>query len=71
MALGLQERGWDVEVLMTCAMDHHSWANVVRPGPSVEEGLRVWRFPAVNDRVDEHQEMERRILHGERLTLAE
>ena len=71
MALGLQERGWDVEVLTTCAMDHHSWANVVAPGESVEEGLRVRRFPAVNDRGDEHQELEGRILRGERLTMAE
>lgn len=71
MALGLQERGWDVEVLTTCAMDHHSWANVAPPGESVEEGLRVRRFPAVNDRVDEHQELERRVLHGEHLTPAE
>jgi hypothetical protein len=70
-ALGLQERGWAVEVLTTCAMDHHSWANVVPPGESVEHGLRVRRFPAVNDRVDEHQELERRILRGGRLTLAE
>ena len=71
MALGLQERGWAVEVFTTCAMDHHSWANVVPPGESVEQGLRVRRFPAVNDRVDEHQELERRILRGGRLTLAE
>jgi glycosyltransferase involved in cell wall biosynthesis len=71
MAAGLQERGWDVEVLTSCATDHHSWANVVPPGQSVEDGLHVRRFPVVNHHQPERQELERRILAGERLTPAE
>ena len=71
LANGLQERGRDVEILTTCATDHHSWANVLPPGEAVEGGLRVHRFPVVNDRVGEHQELERRILAGERLSAAE
>ena len=70
MAAGLQERGWDVEVLTTCASDHHSWANVLPPGESVEGGLRVRRFPTVNPR-PERQELERRILAGEPMRPAE
>ncbi len=27
MATGLAARGWDVEVLTTCARDHFTWAN--------------------------------------------
>jgi glycosyltransferase involved in cell wall biosynthesis len=71
MAAGLQERGWDVEVLTSCATDHHAWANVVPPGRSVEDGLHVRRFPVVNHHRPERQELERRILAGERLTPAE
>jgi glycosyltransferase involved in cell wall biosynthesis len=71
MGAGLQERGWDVEILTTCATDHHTWVDVLPPGESVESGLRVRRFPAVNDRVDEHRALEQRILDGERLGPAE
>ncbi len=71
MAIGLRERGWDVDVLTTCATDHHSWANVLPAGESVEDGLRVRRFPARNGREAERQELERRILDGERLSPAE
>lgn len=71
MAAGLQQRGWDVEVLTTCATDHHSWANVRPPGESVEDGLRVRRFPVADRPGREREELERRILAGERLTPAE
>ena len=31
-AHGLAERGYEVEVLTTCALDHYTWANVFPPG---------------------------------------
>jgi glycosyltransferase involved in cell wall biosynthesis len=71
MGARLQERGWDVEILTTCATDHHTWVDVLPPGESVEGGLRVRRFPVVNDRVDEHRALEQRIRDGERLGAAE
>lgn len=48
-AQGLVERGWDVDILTTCAIDHHTWANAHAPGSFVEEGVRVHRFPTVHD----------------------
>jgi len=46
-AYGFAERGHDVEVLTTCALDHFSWANELPAGESVEKGLTVRRFPTV------------------------
>ena len=48
-AQGLVERGWEVDLLTTCAIDHHTWANAHPPGEFVEEGVRVRRFPTVRD----------------------
>jgi glycosyltransferase involved in cell wall biosynthesis len=48
-AQGLVERGWEVEILTTCAIDHHTWANAHPPGSFVEAGVRVRRFPTVHD----------------------
>ena len=48
-AHGLVARGWEVDILTTCAVDHHTWANVHPPGAFVDEGVRVVRFPAVRD----------------------
>lgn len=44
IAIGLAGRGWDVEVLTTCAIDHYSWANELPPGYTTEDGLPVRRF---------------------------
>lgn len=44
---GLAERGWDVEVLTTCARDHFTWENTEPPGLSEVDGITVHRFPAV------------------------
>ena len=48
-AQGLVERGWEVDLLTTCAIDHHTWANAHPSGSLVEEGVRVHRFPTVHD----------------------
>lgn len=54
VAHGLADRGWEVEVLTTCARDHHTWTNVEPPGPSIERTaggaeVLVRRFPVVRD----------------------
>ena len=46
----LAARGRDVTVLTTCALDHQTWANHFPPGESVERGVRVVRFPTVQQR---------------------
>jgi glycosyltransferase involved in cell wall biosynthesis len=35
---------WTSEVATTCAVDHETWANVLEPGESREDGLLVRRF---------------------------
>jgi glycosyltransferase involved in cell wall biosynthesis len=47
MAIGLAARGWDVDVLTTCARDHFTWENEFPPGVESLEGVTVHRFPAV------------------------
>jgi glycosyltransferase involved in cell wall biosynthesis len=46
-AEGLAARGWEVDALTTCASDHIGWANDLPAGESVENGVRVLRFPTV------------------------
>jgi glycosyltransferase involved in cell wall biosynthesis len=47
-AIGFAGRGWSVEVLTTCAVDHYTWANVLPLGLSEEDGVVVRRFPTVH-----------------------
>lgn len=49
VAHGLTARGWQVDVLTTCARDHHTWANHYPAGTTVDEGVTVRRFPVVQD----------------------
>jgi glycosyltransferase involved in cell wall biosynthesis len=46
-AFGFAARGYDVEVVTTCAVDHYSWANELPEGTSEENGVLVRRFAAV------------------------
>lgn len=48
-ATGFARRGWDVEVLTTCAVDHYSWANEMPAGASEENGVVVRRFPTIRE----------------------
>jgi glycosyltransferase involved in cell wall biosynthesis len=48
-AEGLAERGWQIDVLTTCARDHFSWANEYPEGEEQVGKLRVIRFPTVLD----------------------
>ena len=48
MAHGLAQRGWEVDILTTCARDHFTWANEFPPGVTEgADGVTVRRFPAV------------------------
>jgi glycosyltransferase involved in cell wall biosynthesis len=46
-ARGLAGRGHQVEVLTTCAENHHTWENVLEPGVETEDGVTVRRFLTV------------------------
>jgi glycosyltransferase involved in cell wall biosynthesis len=41
----LTARGLPVEILTTCAVDHHTWANEYPPGMAYVNGVLVHRFP--------------------------
>jgi len=47
IALGLVERGWEVEVLTTCAVNPYTWANELPEGAQEDGGLVVRRFANV------------------------
>lgn len=47
VAIGLAARGWEIEVLTTCAINHYTWANDLPEGTSQEDGVTVRRFPTV------------------------
>jgi glycosyltransferase involved in cell wall biosynthesis len=71
MARRLQTRGWEVEILTTCALDHHTWENVLPAGKSMEDGLLVHRFPVVTTPGPERARLEQAILSGAPLRLHE
>jgi glycosyltransferase involved in cell wall biosynthesis len=71
MARRLHDRGWEVEILTTCALDHYTWENVLPAGKAMEDGLLVRRFPAVNPPNPERGELEHAILTGASLRLQE
>ena len=48
-AHGFAARGWEVEVLTTCARDHYTWANAYEAGSTKDGDVTVRRFPTVHD----------------------
>ena len=46
-AEGLAVRGWDVDVLTTCARDHYTWRNEYSPGVTKLPGMTIRRFQVV------------------------
>lgn len=64
-------RGWEVEVLTTCARDHFSWANEYQAGTERDGDVVVRRFPTVVTRDPERARLEKEILWGGELTVAE
>ena len=71
MGRRLQARGWEVEILTTCALDHHTWENVLPAGKAMEDGLLVRRFPVVTTPSPERGQLEQAILSGAPLRLHE
>lgn len=49
VAHGFADRGWEVEVLTTCARDHYTWANHYPAGIERDGPVTVRRFPVVKD----------------------
>ena len=49
VAHGLTARGWTVDVLTTCARDHHTWANHYPAATTNDAGVSVTRFKVVDD----------------------
>ncbi|HET9444459.1 MAG TPA: glycosyltransferase [Acidimicrobiales bacterium] len=48
-AHGLAARGWEVEILTTCARSHYTWENAYEPGTSTDGELTIRRFATVVD----------------------
>lgn len=72
VAHGLGRRGWQVDILTTCARDHFTWKNEYPPGVSNDDGVTIRRFPTVVD-TDRRNRMrfEAALLSGATLTLNE
>jgi glycosyltransferase involved in cell wall biosynthesis len=72
VAHGLAERGWEVEVLTTCARDHFTWANEYAEGVEEDGKVVVRRFATVLDtpRI-ERQHFDELVLAGHRLDITE
>jgi len=68
----LAGRGWEVEILTTCARDHYTWANAYPAGSERHGDLTVFRFPVVHPRdASQWQGLDRRIRLGSSLSMAE
>jgi glycosyltransferase involved in cell wall biosynthesis len=68
----LAARGWEVEILTTCARSHFTWANEYPAGTERHGDLSVFRFPIVHpDDATEWLGLERRIRLGAVLSMAE
>ncbi len=67
-AQGLAERGYEVDVLTTCAQDHFTWANEFPPGVAADGSVTVRRFPTLQNR-DHHgwDRAQEKILSGDQL----
>lgn len=48
-AHGLAARGWQVDILTTCARSHYTWQNAYAPGSFSDGAVTVHRFPTVHD----------------------
>ncbi|MGI8936803.1 MAG: glycosyltransferase family 4 protein [Iamia sp.] len=77
VAHGLADRGWEVDVLTTCARDHYTWANEESAGASSERTAsgaeaRIRRFPMVRDTSGQDRaRVEVALAAGEQPTLAD
>ena len=68
-ARGFARRGYEVEILTTCARSHFSWANEFDDGTSEDQGVVIRRFPTVTSRHRlKSSGLENRVLRGGRLS---
>ena len=68
----LAGRGWEIDILTTCARDHYTWANAYPAGSERHGDLTVFRFPVVHPRESSlWQSLDRRIRLGSSLSMAE
>ncbi len=71
-ARGLAARGYNVEVLTTCARSHFSWANEFDPGTFIDRGVTVRRFKTVTGAgLRSRFGLDQRVQRGERLDSGE
>jgi len=72
VAHGLAGRGWTVDVLTTCAVDHFTWANELPAGSSTDGLVNLRRFPVVNDTPGQDRaEVEAMVQRGDTPTIGE
>lgn len=72
LAHALAERGWNVEILTTCARDHFTWANEYPEGVTTDGAVTVRRFPTQTDTKGTHRRvLGERMLRGDGLSLIE
>lgn len=72
MAHGLAARGWDVDVLTTCAKDHVTWSNHYPEGESVDGRVTVRRFLTQTDTSGKAREsIGNQILSGRDVSIGE
>lgn len=62
--LNLKEDNFDLEIVTTCAMNHRTWDNELPEGLTVEEGLKVRRFPVDMRDLDVFIKAEQKLHHG-------
>jgi len=72
-AHGLARRGWEIEILTTCARDHYTWRNEYAPGTStLDDGVELHRFPVEGAKPSRSRaRIEARIQSGASVPLAE
>lgn len=71
-AHGLAARGWDVEMLTTCARDHYTWRNEYSPGETTDGNVAVHRFPVEGAKPKRSRSrIEARIQSGAAVSLAD
>ena len=71
-AHALAARGWDVEILTTCAVDHFTWANATPAGVTTDGDVTVRRFPTeVASSTPDRDRIGEQILLGEPVSIEE
>ena len=71
-AHGLAARGWDVEVLTTCARDHYTWHNEYPAGTTTDGDVVVHRFKVEGSKPKRwRSRIEARIQSGQPVSLAD